>query len=336
MLGVRVSDVGEFGLIELLQKELGVSAPGITVPNGDDCAAWQASGTALATTDTMVEDVHFRFRTITWDELGWKALAVNVSDIASMGGSSDYALLTLGLSDSVNVPDLLAMARSLAACGREFSTAVVGGDIVSSPRAFFLTVALYGHVADDGLGQPMTRSAARVGDQVAITGWLGRSAAGYRVLNETVAGPAAALAELRRAHNRPWPRLREGQALRAAGVRACVDVSDGLVADLGHIAEMSGLGIRLRVESLPLSPDVRRVWPADALHLALSGGEEYELAFTASATVMARAVAAVERLRTPVTVVGEVVAEHPGKVVLLWQDGREETAGKGGFDHFRG
>ncbi len=335
MLGVKVSEVGEFGLIDLLRKEFGATAPGVTVQNGDDCAAWRTAGTALATTDTMVEDVHFRFRTITWDELGWKALAVNVSDIASMGGSADYALLTLGLSEAASVPDLLQMARSLADCGREFGTAVIGGDIVSSPKAFFVTVALYGHVPDDGLGPPLTRSAARVGDQVAVTGWLGRSAAGFRALNETVSDPAAALAELRRAHNRPWPRLREGQALRAAGVQACIDISDGLAADVGHIAEMSGLGVRLRAELLPVSPQVSRVFPADALTLALYGGEEYELAFAAPPAVTARAAAEIGRLGTPVTVVGEVVANHPGKVYLLWPNGREEIVGKGGFDHFR-
>lgn len=336
MPGVRVNQVGEFGLIDLLRREFGRSAPGVVVHIGDDCAAWQVSGLALATTDTMVEDVHFSFRTITWEELGWKSLAVNLSDIGSMGGVPRYALLTLGLGENAEVAGVLEMARALAACGGEFGTAVVGGDIVSSPRAFFVTVALYGEVPDDGLGPPLTRSAARAGDLVAVTGWLGRSAAGFRVLNEPIVAPAEMIGELRRAHNRPRPRVQEGQALRLAGVRACIDISDGLAGDVGHIAELSQVGVVLRPEALPVHPFVQQVFPGDALSLALFGGEEYELAFAAPPMVMAKAREVLDALGTPTTVVGEVTAEPEGLVSLAWPDGRTLPATKGGFDHFRG
>ena len=336
MPGVKVSQVGEFGLIDLLQREFGSVAPGVVIHIGDDCAAWRTSGLALATTDTVVEDVHFRFHTVTWDELGWKALAVNLSDIGSMGGVPQYALLTLGLSENLELEGVLAMARSLAACGAEFGTAVVGGDIISSPRAFFATVALYGQVPADGLGPPLTRAAARPGDLVAVTGWLGRSAAGYRVLNEPVAAPVEVITELRRAHNRPWPRVKDGQALRTAGVRACIDISDGLAGDIGHIAALSRVGVRLRAEALPTHRFVQETFPDDSLELALFGGEEYELAFTAPPEVMVKAEEALARLGTPTTVVGEVTAEPEGEVSLTWSDGRSSRLTKGGFDHFRG
>ncbi|MHB1133211.1 MAG: thiamine-phosphate kinase [Chloroflexota bacterium] len=333
---MKVSQVGEFGLIDLLHREFGSAAPGVVIHIGDDCAAWRASGTAVATTDTVVEDVHFRFRTITWQELGWKSLAVNLSDIGSMGGKPQYALLTLGLSDDVELEGLLEMARSLAACGRQFGTSVVGGDIVASPRAFFVTVALYGQVPDDGLGLPLSRAGARAGDLVGVTGYVGRSAAGYRVLNEATSASPAATTELRRAHNQPWPRVREGQVLRTAGVRACIDISDGLAGDFGHIAEISRVGVRLHGEALPIHPFVREVFPEEALALGLFGGEEYELGFAAPPAVMARAMAELQAMGTPATVIGEIVSDHPGKVVLREHDGKERLVEKGGFDHFRG
>ncbi|MHB1417428.1 MAG: thiamine-phosphate kinase [Chloroflexota bacterium] len=333
---MRVSEIGEFGLIDRLQQEFSGPAPGIVIGIGDDTAVWRSAGLALATTDTLVEDVHFRFSTITWEELGWKSLAVNLSDIAAMGGEPQYALLTLGLPGDAEVEGILRMARGLATAGREFNTAVIGGDIVGSPRAMFITVALYGAIPADEHASPLLRSAARAGDLVAVTGWLGRSAAGFRLLSGERQAPREALAELRRAHNRPWPRVKEGPILRQLGVKAALDISDGLAGDAGHMAQMSGVGVRLRAEALPVHPLVRQAFGDQAFALALTGGEEYELLFAAPPEVMARAREALSKLGTPVTVVGEVVPEPAGQVLLAWPDGREEPVEKGGWDHFRG
>ncbi len=332
---MKVAEIGEFGLIALLQREFACSTPGLVIGIGDDAAVWQEEGLAVATTDTVVEDVHFRARTIAWEELGWKSLAVNLSDVAAMGGIPRYALLTLGLREDAVVDDVLALARGLAAAGREFATAIIGGDVVASPRATFVTVALYGTVPNDGQGPPLTRSAARPGDLVAVTGWLGRSAAGLRLLSEGGEAPPAALAELRRAHNRPLPRVREGQAVRRAGVRAAIDVSDGLAGDLGHLATMSGVGVRLSAAQLPVHPYVEQVFGGEAFGLALFGGEEYELVFTAPPPTMGVAREALARLGTQTSLVGEIVAEPKGKVLLVWPDGREVILEQGGYDHFR-
>jgi len=333
---VKVANIGEFGLIDLLRRQFVGPAPGVVVGIGDDAAAWRAAGLALATTDTMVEDVHYRPATITWEELGWKALAVNLSDVAAMGGQPQYALLTLGLREDAAVDDLLALAHGLAAAGREFATAIVGGDVVASPRATFITVALYGTVPDDGLGPPLLRSAARPGDRVAVTGSLGRSAAGLKLLHGERQAPPEVLAELRRAHNHPWPRVREGQALRAAGVRAALDISDGLAGDVGHMAQLSGVAVRLWAERLPVHPYVAQVFGEEALPLALFGGEEYELVFAAPPGIMTAASTALARLGTETTVVGEVAEAPAGEVLLAWPDGREATLERGGWDHFRG
>jgi thiamine-monophosphate kinase len=282
-----------------------------------------------------VEDVHFRLSTITWEELGWKSLAVNLSDIAAMGGQPRYALLTLGLNDSASVEDLQTYARGLASAGREFSTIIVGGDIVASPKALFFTVALYGLVPEDGMGPPMTRSSARPGDLVAVTGELGKSAAGLRLLSGTHSASAEALAALRQAHNRPRPRVKEGFALRASGVQTALDISDGLAGDLGHVARLSHVGIRLAAQELPVHPFVREAFGEEGFGLALFGGEEYELAFTAPPRVMSLACSALGRLGTGVTVVGEVLAEPAGKVLLTRPDGSEEAIERGGYDHLR-
>lgn len=333
---VKISEIGEFSLIDLLQREFAASSPDIVVDNGDDTAAWRSFGVTLATTDTVVEDVHFRLGTITWEELGWKSLAVNLSDIASMGGQPRYALLTLGLSASIEVEDVVRLARGLAEAGREFNTIIIGGDMVASPRALFVTVALYGVVPEDGMGPPLTRSSARPGDLVAVTGELGKSAAGFRLLNGEREAPPQVLAELRRAHNKPWPRVREGHALRATGVRTAMDISDGLAGDLGHIARLSNVGIRLTAENLPVHSFVREVFGEEGFDLALFGGEEYELVFTAPPEMMELAQAALGRLGTKSTVIGEVVAEHAGQVTMTRANEGEVVLTRGGFDHFRG
>lgn len=332
--GVKVKQVGEFGLIDLLQREFDSPASGLVVGIGDDCAVWESEGMVVATTDTVVEDVHFRLSTITWEELGWKSLAVNLSDVGSMGARPRWALLTLGLREETEVEDVLALARGLAAAGRAFDTAIVGGDVVASPQATLVTVALFGVLPEDGQGSPLLRSGAKVGDLVGVTGWLGRSAAGFRLLNEPIAAPAEVAAELRRAHNKPYPRVHEGQALRAAGVRAAQDISDGLAGDVAHIAQMSGVGVRLWAEHLPVHPFVAEVFGEQAFDLALFGGEEYELVFTAPPAVMDAARQRLAAMGTPTTVVGEVVAEHPGRVAMSWPDGREVALNRGGFDHF--
>lgn len=336
MRPVKLTQLGEFGLIDLLEQEFARCATDIEISIGDDTAAWRTRGLALATTDTLVQDVHFRFGTTSWRDLGWKSLAVNLSDVGAMGGQPQYALLTFGLNDSIPVEGILEVARGLADAGCEFAASIVGGDIVASPRAMFITVALYGLVPEDGLGPPLRRSTARPGDLVAVTGGLGRSAAGLRLLSEGTPVSAEVRAELVRAHNRPWPRVREGQVLRRVGVRTAIDISDGLAGDVGHIARWSGVGVRLAAAQLPVAVSVRVAFPADALSLALFGGEEYELVFVAHPDTMDAARAELALLGTPSTVVGEITAEPRGKVVLLSPEGRQETVERGGYDHFRG
>lgn len=338
---MKVSEVGEFGLIELLARELGVQyppdrsppPPGLLVGLGDDAVVTDRRDAATVwTTDTMVAGEHFLPERTRWEDVGWKSLASNVSDIAAMGGRPHLALVTLMLPQDACVEDILALYRGLKDCADEYGVTVAGGDIVRS-RVFAITVALSGFPRTPRLGQPnlLRRDAARPGDVVAVTGTPGDSAGGLRLL---VAGKTPETDDERRlvaAHERPRPRVSLAAQAVEHGLRCAIDVSDGLVQDLGHIAKASGVEVVVQAGSVPVSEALRRVWPDEALQLALSGGEDYELVVVGPRAAMEPYIAS---SNGEVTAIGEVVeAETPGVRVVDAQ-GREVELPRRGWDHF--
>ncbi len=279
-----VRDIGEFGVIERLNRMVVRRGAGndavqrfpLLVDTGDDTAVWQAGeGRELFTTDTMVESIHFTRETTPWRDLGWKAIAANVSDVASMGGLPTYALITLGLPPETSVDDIEEMYRGMLEIGEEYGMAIVGGDIVGSP-VLFVTTALMGATRD----QPMLRSNARVGDVVAVSGHVGGSGGGLMLMLDRPGASGEAADFLRRAHRRPVPAVQQGQILADAGVRAAMDVSDGLADDLSKLCAASGVAARIRELSVPVHPMLKRQFPKECLSLALGGGEDYVLLFT--------------------------------------------------------
>lgn len=331
---MRVADLGEFGLIARLQERLEargvVGAPIVGI--GDDAAVWEAHRFEIATTDTLVQGVHFPERPRSWRHLGWKALAVNVSDIAAMGGAPAYALVTLGLPGALLADDVLDLYEGLADCAAAYGVAIAGGDVVAAPVAF-ITVALNGWARPGPAGDAsiLRRDAGRPGDLVAVTGHLGAAAGGVRLLLGGTAPPEAGEGLLH-AQERPEPRLGAGRAALDAGVRCAIDVSDGLVQDLGHICERSGCGAVLWAEKVPVAVDLVAAFPDDALELALSGGEDYELLFTG---VESQIDAVRKAVDVPVTVVGQLVAGPP--LVRVEGPGGEELRVRiAGWDHFPG
>lgn len=332
--GVRVADLGEFGLIARLQERL--EARGVTgapiVGIGDDAAVWAAERFEIATTDTLVQGIHFPERPRSWRNLGWKALAVNVSDIAAMGGTPAYALVTLGLPGDTLASDAFDLYEGLADCATAYGVAVAGGDVVAAPVAV-ITVALNGWARPGPGGEAslLRRDAGQPGELVAVTGHLGAAAGGVRLLLGAAA-PAEAEEGLLRAQERPEPRLDAARAALDAGVRCAIDVSDGLAQDLGHICERSGCGAVLWAEKVPVAVELMAAFPGDALELALSGGEDYELLFTGTPAQ----IDAVRRsVDVPVTVVGELVAGPP-EVRIQGPGGRALHLRTGGWDHFPG
>jgi thiamine-monophosphate kinase len=322
MGAMRVSDIGEFGLIERLAATLGRADPRLVIGIGDDAAVWRAGETyLLATTDTLVEGVHFLPSITPWSSLGWKALAVNVSDIAAMGGRPLFALVTLALPPETEVADIDALYAGLRECADACGVAVAGGDIVRAPQVS-VTVALLGEAQARG-GEPLLlrRDAARPGDVLAVTGALGASTAGLRRLREG-APPDDPLV---RAHLRPEPPLEIAQEAARAGVTCGIDISDGLLQDAGHICEMSRTGAAIRAADVPIAPGVESAYPAEALALACTGGEDYQMLFAGPSAV-------IERL--PATVIGEITP-GPARVRLLDGAGNDIALGSPGWDHLR-
>ncbi len=340
-----VRDIGEFGVIERLNRMVvgrgagndAVRAFPLLVDTGDDAAAWQTDGgpgieTAceLFTTDTMVEGVHFTRETTPWREVGWKAVASNISDVASMGGLPAYALVTLGLPPETAVSDIEEMYRGMLEIGEEYGMGVVGGDIVRSP-VFFVTTALTGVT----WRRPLLRSTARPGDAVAVSGRLGSSAGGLRLLLECPEATGEAADFLRSAHRRPAPAVREGQLLSQAGILTAMDVSDGLVDDLGKLCAASGVSARVHAVGVPVHPLLRRQFPGDCLSLALGGGEDYVLLFTGPPEVVE---SLMPQLGEGGAVIGSILPPEepagPGRVAVVDDAGRELSLPGGGWDHF--
>jgi len=373
------SSLGEFGLIERLAEVLAESAgegggvPGLVLDIGDDCAAVRrGSVTDVYTTDTMVDGVHFRTGQISWWDLGWKSMAVNLSDIASMGARPIMSLVTLGLTGDESVNDLEELYRGIADITNEFGGAVAGGDIVRSP-ALFITVAMTGEAAATaggaafnrarlmagsmtgttaGAGYPtaasqlkfdadakrdsdgaalLRRDAMSVGDLIAVTGTIGDSGGGVRVLADGIYGDAAET--LKRAHFRPTPRMAAGIGLVTQGVMTAIDVSDGFVDDLGKMCRASGVSAKVRMPAFPVSDALKACFPEDYTEIALTGGEDYELLFTAPPPVMA---AIATTLGVPVSVIGEVTDGDAGTVTVLDERGRPLEITVGGWDHLNG
>ena len=327
---MKVSELGEFGLIDLLAKIAPQGGPEhrMLVGIGDDAAAWRGDdSTVLATTDAMVEGVHFT-RGTPWWELGWKTLAVNLSDIAAMGGLPRYALVNLSLPGDSEVEDVAQLYRGMAEMANRFDVAIVGGNITSAP-VVMIAVTVIGRGLKEGL---LRRSAAVPGDLVAVTGYLGSAAAGLKMLTGNLKLTPETAAFMKKSRLQPQPRIPEGQVLVKHGVRTAIDISDGLIADLGHVCGASKVGATVRVNAVPIHPLVQEALGKDALGLALSGGEDYELLFTASERI-GEGVKASLGAECPVTVIGEIT--EGTSVVLLGEDGKPYHIDNQGWDHFR-
>lgn len=334
---MKVSELGEHGVIELLAKTIqsgrDARSPAwknLIIGIGDDAAAWRSGGSVLlATTDALRENVHFTRETLDWHDLGWKALAVNLSDIAAMGGLPQYALVTLAVPEDTEVENILALYRGMLELAGQFGVAIIGGDTDRAPFVD-ISVAVFGNV--DGERSLLRRTAAKVGDRVAVTGSLGGAAAGLEMLTKHLDFDADSSRALRRAFCRPNPRVVEGQVLLKAGVKTAIDVSDGLVADMGHICRASNIGAIIETSHLPVEPTVRTNFGDRALELALSGGEDYELLFTASDEIVKQVESAVS---CPITIIGEIIEDRKNRVTVINGQGRIVRLAKSGWDHFQ-
>jgi len=333
---VKLSELGEFGLIALIHKITDKfkdtqqpSWQQLLVGIGDDATAWQSGDhIQLATTDTLVQDVHFDLNIITWEELGWKALAVNLSDIAAMGGIPQYALISLALPGEVEVESVSRFYTSMMHLAEQFGVAIAGGNIVAAPN-IVITITVIGYSESKAI---LKRSTARPGEQIAVTGYLGLSAAGLEMLKGKISLDTEASDILRQAHLQPMPKVKAGQILIEQGVKSAIDISDGLVADLDHICEASRVSARVKIEQIPVHPIVKANF-SNYQELALYGGEDYELLFSANKTIIDQTK---QILNCPVTVIGDIMEESPpARVILVDSKGDVIPYKRGGWEHFK-
>ncbi|HEY6873758.1 MAG TPA: thiamine-phosphate kinase [Geobacteraceae bacterium] len=325
---MRLQELGEFGLIDRIAGRVPRTA-GVRIGIGDDAAALEPSSgcVTLATSDMLLEEVHFDLDLCDPRTLGRKSLSVNLSDIAAMGGLPRHCLLSLAVPQGMAVEFLDGFITGFLERADEFGVALVGGDTCASRGGLVVSVTVLGEQRPDMV---VPRSGARRGDLIFVTGTLGDSALGLRLLRSGEREGEAVLRQLD-----PAPRVREGLALAEAGIpTAMIDVSDGLLADLGHILDLSGVGARLELARLPLSPvfaSRMSALPEDPFLLPLAGGEDYELLFTAPPERKDAAMAALATLGTRLTVIGEIT---DAGVRVVAPDGSDYPAAVRGYNHF--
>lgn len=272
----------------------------------------------VISTDLLVEGTHFLADTDA-EDLGWKTLAVNLSDMAAMGAQPRWATLAAVLP-APSFDWVEAFSSGLFKCADHFGVDLIGGDTTRGPRAFCVTV-----LGEVPAGQALRRGGAKAGDSIWISGRPGNAALGLAQLQKRTRLPEPALGQCLAALHRPQPRVELGLALRGIA-NAAIDVSDGLLADLGHILEQSGFAARLRIPGLPTAGLERDCW--------LSGGDDYELLFTAAAESDHVVNNLAAQLNLPLTRIGEIQSGTPGELVLYADDGTIITPLYRGFDHF--
>jgi thiamine-monophosphate kinase len=316
--------IGEFEIIARYFTRASPD-PDVVLGVGDDAAVLAVAGDLAVTVDTLVAGVHFPDGTAP-SVLGYRLLAVNLSDLAAMGATPRWCTLALTLPKAEELW-LDGFSRGLFELAERYGVSVVGGNLSRGPLT--LTAQLMGTVER---AKMLTRGGGHVGDDIYVTGTLGDSAAGIALILERSTAPqGSAAAALKERFYRPVPRVGAGLVLGPLAT-AAIDVSDGLLADLGHVCKASGCGAAIDVEHIPLSAELLSLFPPqEALSHALGGGDDYELLFTAPPSRAEEVETALEAAGTPVRRIGQLVA---GQTVVCRRDGEPFTPAARGFRHF--
>lgn len=328
-----VGGVGEEALLRELRSLFAATELKVPVGIGDDAAVLDCpkGRQAVWSTDLLLEGVHFQKQWQTPSQLGNKCLAVNLSDIAAMGATPHYALLSIACPPETEIEYILEIARGFSALATEAGVAVVGGDTTASTGALTVSVSVGGSVET---GAAILRSGAAIGDSILVTGNLGSASAGMRLIRE---GEAGAYPELAAAFIEPAARIRAGLAAVETGVTSMTDISDGLASDLRHICEESGVGAMIEPGSLPSSPQLdeactRFGWDREAM--MVTGGEDYELLFTLPGSIAGQVKEVIAHAAgLQVAIIGEIMPREFG-VRLVGSDGSGRDMPSHGYEHF--
>lgn len=334
---MRISEIGgETGLIERLRVTYaGAVGGGLALAIGDDAAVLDVPVglQIVVTTDLLIEGVHFRRDWSDAYSIGWKAAAVNLSDMAAMGANPTFTFVSLALPPDETVESTERLYDGLCDCLSRYGAKLAGGDTNRTLSGLVLNITQLGTVPT---GHALKRTGAKVGDILLVTGTLGDSAAGLALLEQYGASKAEKLCRsLVQSHRRPQPRVVAGLALRETGlVHACMDLSDGLAADLPKLCAASGVGAQVDVSRLPVSDDLAAMaleFGRPAWELALSGGEDYELLVAVAPADVEAACALVARAGTMLTPIGEITRTG---LRVIGLDGADLPAVPSGWDHF--
>jgi thiamine-monophosphate kinase len=330
---MNVRDIGEFGLINRIRKWTVASGPALLQGIGDDVAVIEMGRkTLLATTDILIEGIHFDRSWMDPYRLGKKSLMVNLSDIAAMGGIPKYFLISLGLPKDLPFSFFSRLYRGIKEGARRYHVDLVGGDTSLSEK-ITINICLLG---EGRKGNLVFRSGARTGDELFVSGTLGDSALGLRILEQR--GVRGAPQRLVEKHLSPSPRVALGQAIAEQRcATAMIDVSDGLLSDTRHLLEESGVGAMIWEDRIPLSPSYRntiRRYSKDPYQMALSGGEDYELLFTAPPEKREKISSLSGLFKVSITCIGKILPQKE-RLTLVRKDGTIYKPSYLGFDHFR-
>jgi len=328
----NISEISEFELIKRLEKvledcSLPDAANGLRTSIGDDAAVIESPGkTQVVTTDTMVEGVHFLPDLTSTQDIGWKIMAVNYSDIASMGCDPFSTVITLGIKPNQTVEALENLYKGCKNLVQEFGGYIVGGDIVRSD-IFFVSATVIGTSQNQKV---LMRDKAKPGDLVGVTGHLGCSAAGLNILTQSLDKTSESSKHFLYEHKKPYPRIYEGKFLLENGVMSAMDLSDGLVSDLGKLCCASKVSAEINLSSLPVNPYLKNSHGDIWKQYALNGGEDYELIFTAPQKVM-DVIAASNRY--DFSVIGKVT-DFGSQITIKDENGNNFIPVSKGWDHF--
>jgi thiamine-monophosphate kinase len=320
---MAMSSRGEFGLIDFIKTHF--SVPEGVAGIGDDCAVMPSGdGELLFTTDLLMEGVHFLRNESSPEDVGWKAAAVNLSDIAAMGGVPVATFLSVALPKDAQGEWAERFISGYAELSRRFDVPLLGGDTTSSLRDIAVNVGVLGRAPS---GKSVRRSGALVGHCIYVTGPLGDSAGGLQAILKEVARTCE-VEELIRRHKRPVPRVNEGRRLLESGLAgAMMDISDGIASDLRHILKASGVGAVVELDKLPCSPELETVcceqgW--DRFELATSGGEDFELLLTAPEGLE-------NKVDIPLYPIGKII---PGEDIRWTMNNEPVSKDFAGYRHF--
>ncbi|MCP4682350.1 MAG: thiamine-phosphate kinase [Desulfobacterales bacterium] len=333
---MKLKDIGEFGLIEKISRGCLIRPENIIKAIGDDAAVFLTEpGTAtLVTTDLLVERVHFLRNVASGFSLGHKSLAVNLSDIAAMGGTAKEVFVSIAIPNDCPIKYIEDLYDGIKTLAARYEVNVLGGDTTGSKTDLIINIAVTGSVLKE---EVLLRSSAKPGDMIACTGFPGESRAGLHLILEDLPTDSEPQKHLFNAHVMPEPHLHEGRFLsKSPGIHACIDVSDGLSSDIRHILKESGVGAKLYTQQIPISSELQhfcRKFDFQPVEYALSGGEDYFLLCTMSKQEAEKiAEDFMKEFNRSLHIVGEI--SDSGNLTLTEPNGEEKVIISTGWDHF--